>query len=100
MEKQTVYYVYDREWNEIIWSEVMGFGQLTKFACDQIVNAPDDFIKENLESTLNDEEVQKVLHVVEVFGNTIFPNYPKLTKEEIDLILKVRCFNIEEKEVY
>ena len=90
-----VFKVYDDEWEQIV-----GEGQLKEFVISQVWNCPDDYLKENLEYTLDSTQVDKVLELSDMIQKCNDENYPTLSLEDIKLLLSARCFDLEEIELY
>lgn len=90
-----VFKVYDDEWEQIV-----GEGQLKEFVISQVWNCPDDYLKENLEYTLDSTQVDKVLELTDMIQKCNNENYPELSLEDIKLLLSARCFDLEEIELY
>ena len=90
-----VFKVYDDEWEQIV-----GEGQLKEFVISQVWNCPDDYLKENLEYTLDSTQVDKVLELSDMIQKCNDENYPALSLEDTKLLLNARCFDLEEIELY
>ena len=87
-----VFKVYDDE-----WSEIMGRQQLKEFAISQVWNCPDDFIRENLEITVEEKDLDKILKISK---EILEQDCPKLSLKDAKLLLMARCFDVEEVELY
>ncbi len=90
-----IFRVYDDEWEQI-----MGEGQLKEFVISQVWNCPDDYLKENLEYTLDSTQIDKVLELSDMIQKCDDENYPTLSLDDIKLLLSARCFDLEEIEIY
>ena len=91
-----VFKVYDDD----EWEQIVGEGQLKEFVISQVWNCPDDYLKENLEYTLDSTQVDKVLELSDMIQKCNDENYPTLSLEDIKLLLSARCFDLEEIELY
>ena len=102
--KTTIYKVYDDE-----WSEIMGEGQLKEFSVYQAVMNYDYVSDEELEDDIELNVTEdKQAEVREILNNLYNENnkmsdedFAKtLTIEQAKELLKMRCFDVDEIEVY
>lgn len=85
-----IYKVFDDEWEAIY-----GIEQLKDFATDQVLNCEDNFLQDNLEAYEDNwEEILKLANKI------LNERYRIQTLDEVKLVFQVRCFDIEEIEVY
>lgn len=87
----TVYKVYDDE-----YSTLCGKGQLGEFATQQICNAPDDFLEENLRYILEPKQIRTILKLV----GKVEKGESVTSVDHSKLICKVRNYNVREIEIY
>ena len=102
--KTTIYEVHDDE-----WSEIMGEGQLREFAVYQAVMNYDYVSDEELEDDIKFHIAEdKQAEIREILDNLYNENskisdedFAKtLTIEQAKELLKIRCFDVEDIEVY
>ena len=90
----TVYRVYDDEWEEI-----MGIGQLTEFALNQLCDKYDDFIDEA--ETLEDYHDKDLVRRIKELGKKVFEDKNEnLTISEIETVFEAFCFEYERVTLY
>ena len=84
--------VYDEEYKQIC-----GKGQLGEFATEQIFNAPDDFIEENLVRRFEPTQIKIIQKIVNYVTNK---NETITNVNHAKLICDVRLYKVKEIEVY
>lgn len=90
-----VYKVYDYDDGFEI---IVGEKQLCEFAESQVYNAYDDFIDENLSD--NDENKKTIIELVKKISESDIDTCVVETFEQAKMLLTVRCYDIEELNVY
>ena len=89
-----VYKVYD--YNEE-FEIIVGEKQLCEFAESQVYNAYDDFIDENLSDNKNKKTI---IELVNKISESDIDTCVVETSEQAKMLLEVRCYDIEEYNVY
>lgn len=85
-----IFKIYDEEFEQIV-----GQKQLKEFAVEQVQNASDDYLAENLDMTNPNME-----RIVKKAEEILTDKYCLITIEQAKQIIAVRNFEIEEIEVF
>ena len=90
----TVYRVYDDEWEEI-----MGIGQLTEFALNQLCDKYDDFVWES--EQIEDYHDKDLVRRIKELGKKVFEDKNEnLTISEIETVFEAFYFEYERVTLY